>query len=81
LDVALRRRFAFVEVMPNPALLDDEQVEHAETRNLIGTTLTKETNVEQEVDSMKDRSADPALRKKLAQAWKRFGKETRRRKH
>jgi hypothetical protein len=30
---------------------------------------------------MKDRSADPTLRKKLAQAWKRFGKETRRRKH
>jgi 5-methylcytosine-specific restriction endonuclease McrBC GTP-binding regulatory subunit McrB len=28
LDVALRRRFAFVEVTPNPTLLDNEQVEY-----------------------------------------------------
>jgi hypothetical protein len=56
-----------------------ELAKSARTRNLIGTILTKETRVEQVVDSMKERSADPVLRKKLEQAWKRFGRETRRR--
>jgi HNH endonuclease len=56
-----------------------ELAKSARTRNLIGTILTKETRVGQVVDSMKERSADPVLRKKLEQAWKRFGRETRRR--
>ncbi len=60
-------------------LLLIELAKSAKTRNLIGTTSTKEANVEQVVGSMRERSADPALRKKLEQAWKRFGKETKRR--
>lgn len=55
-----------------------EVAKSARIRNLLGTILTKGTNVEQVADSMKERSADPALRKKLEQAWKRLGKATRR---
>lgn len=60
-------------------LLLMELAKSARTRNLIGTTLTEETNVEQVVGSMKVRSGDAMLRKKLEQAWTRFGKEARRR--
>lgn len=60
-------------------LLLIELAKSAKTRNLIGTTLTEESNAEQVVDSMKARSGDPVLRKKLEQAWARFGKEVRRR--
>lgn len=56
-----------------------ELAKSARTRNLIGTTLTKD-RVDYLLDVyMKDRSTDPVLRKKLEQAWARFGKEIRRR--
>jgi hypothetical protein len=41
--------------------------------------LTEKTDVEQIVGSMREKNPDPALRKKLDQAWKRFEKEAKRR--
>lgn len=60
-------------------LLLIELAKSAKTRNLIGTTLIKGTDVEKVVGAMSEKSADPSLRKKLGQAWKRFDKETKRR--
>jgi len=56
-----------------------ELAKSARTRNLVGTILTKKTDVEQVVGSMREKNPDPALRKKLDQAWKRFEKEAKRR--
>ncbi len=61
-------------------LLLVELAKSANTRNLIGTTLTRETDVEKVVCSMKEGSANPALQKRLKQAWMRADKEIRRRK-
>lgn len=61
-------------------LLLVELAKSANTRNLIGTTLTKETDVEKVINSMKESSANPGLQKRLKQAWTRFDKEIRRRK-
>lgn len=60
-------------------LLLIELAKSAKTRNLIGTVLTKGLDIETVIGSMKERSADPALRKRLGHAWKRFGAEIRRR--
>jgi hypothetical protein len=60
-------------------LLLVELAKSARTRNLVGTILTEKTDVEQVVGSMREKNPDPALRKKLDQAWKRFEKEAKRR--
>lgn len=60
-------------------LLLVELAKSANTRNLIGTMLSKNVDIEKMVALRKDRDPDEALRKRLGQAWKRFGKEVRRR--
>lgn len=58
-------------------LLLVELAKSARTRNLIGTTLTREINVEAAIESMSERERDPAQKKRLTQALKRFEKAVR----
>lgn len=60
-------------------LLLVELAKSANTRNLIGSTLTAHMDVEKVAASIKQ-NGDQSLRKRLDQAWKRFEKELRKRK-
>ena len=60
-------------------LLLVELAKSANTRNLIGTILTADMDIEKTVRAMGERTSDAALQKRLGQALKRFEKETRKR--
>ncbi len=60
-------------------LLLVELAKSANTRNLIGTVLTSDCNVEDALRSFERSNKDEALKKRLIQAQQRFTKELRRR--
>ena len=62
------------------ALLLVELAKSAITRNLIGSTLSKNMDIIMVVEDMKDKSNDEKLKKRLQQAWSRYEKELARRK-
>ncbi len=62
------------------ALLLLELAKSAITRNLIGSTLSKDVDVIKIVENMKENSNDEKLKKRLQQAWSRYEKELVRRK-
>jgi hypothetical protein len=60
-------------------LLLIELAKSANTRNLIGSVLTKDCDVLARVDSVRKKSPDEPLKKRIGFALSRFGQELRRR--
>ena len=52
-----------------------ELAKSAKTRNLIGTILTKDKDVVKIVEAMTAKTNDEQLKKRIQQAWQRFGRE------
>jgi hypothetical protein len=63
----------------NEYLLLIELAKSANTRNLIGSVLTEESNVEERLISLRDKSKDAALTKRIDRALERYQRELRNR--
>jgi hypothetical protein len=60
-------------------LLLAELTKSANTRNLIGSILTTDSDIERRLDTIQSTTKDGALKKRIVQAQERFKKELRRR--